>query len=132
VNFAHFSPFLETAVMCSVAKREKVLFKISFYATLSTTLFHFRFFRKYFIILKKNLSSRSIFYKLKLLDFRQQFFNGSFSSQKLTNRKNSITEKRYAISDKFSTQNFSSFHFQLSIFSAQLSAKNLLIFCFSA
>ena len=80
-------------------------------------IFHFPFSTFHFSIFNFLLS---IFLKLfhysqkkfeLTLDFQQQFFNGSFSSQKLTNRKNSIAEKRDKFSDKFSTQNFSTFCF---------------------
>ena len=109
----------EKRLLCVRLRQEKkVPFKIDFHTTFSATTFHFPFFNfPHSVFLKilhysqKNSSSRSIFYKPKPRDFQKQIFNGSFSSQKLTNRKNSIAEKRDTLSDKFSKQNFSTFHF---------------------
>ena len=98
-------------------KRKKFYLKLIFSTTFSATTFHFPFFdfpHSVFLKILHYSQKNSSFarnYILKRRDFQQQIFSGSFSSQKLTNRKNSITEKRYTFSDKFSTQNFSSFHF---------------------
>ena len=103
-------------------KRKKFYLKLIFSTTFSATTFHFLFFDFPHSVFLKTLhysqknSSFARNYILKRRDFQQQIFSGWFSSQKLTNRKNSIAEKRDTLSDKFSTQNFSSFHFNFRFF----------------
>ena len=103
-------------------QEKKVLFSIKFSPTFSVMIFHFPFFNFPLSFFLKTIhysqknSSFARNYIIRPRYFRKNIFNVSFSSQKLTNRKNSITEKRDTISDKFSTQNLSSFYFQLSIF----------------
>jgi hypothetical protein len=130
VNFRKIRNCEKQLLCVRLRWEKKVLFRINFPPTFSVMIFHFhfsifhlQFFWKYFIILKKNSSSHLIFYKLKLRNFRQQIFKISFFSEKFSNTKMNTAQKRDKFSDKFFTQNFSSFHFQLSIFLAQLSTK---------